>query len=85
MDFDCNSFQKINVSKKSHLYALGGKGVCALRGYFSPLQSQKLKVAFHKFHLIGLLEEWPKCKILAFILLLPVAMVTKMSDKIGFK
>ena len=44
-----------------------------------------MKVAFHLFHLIGLLEELPKCKILAFILLLPVAMVTKMADKIGLK
>ena len=33
------------------------KGVRALRGYLGPLQSQKLKVAFHQFHLIGLLEE----------------------------
>ena len=61
------------------------KGIRALRGYFGPLWSQKLKVAFHQFHLIGLLEEWPKCKILAFISLLPVAMVTKMADKIGLK
>ena len=46
-----------------------------------------MKVAFHQFHLIGLLEEKPigKCKILAFILLLPVAIVTKMADKIGLK
>ena len=61
------------------------KGVRALGGYFGPLWSQKLKVAFHQFHLIGLLEEYPKCKILAFILLLPVAMVTKMAYKIGLK
>ena len=33
------------------------KGVRALRGYFGPLWSQKLKVAFHQLHLIGLLEE----------------------------
>ena len=46
----------------------GSKGVCALRGK-GPLWSQKLKVAFHQFHPIGLLEEWPMCKILAFILL----------------
>ena len=61
------------------------KGVRALRGYFGSLYSQKLKVAFHQYHLIGLLEECPKCKILANILLLPVAMVTKMADKIGLK
>ena len=61
------------------------KGVRALMGYFGPLYSQKMKVAFHQFHLIDLLEEKPKCKILAFILLLPVAMVTKMADKIGLK
>ena len=61
------------------------KGVRALGGYFGPLWSKKLKVAFHQFHLIGLLEEYPKCKILAFILLLPVAMVTKMAYKIGLK
>ena len=36
-------------------------------------------------YLIGLLEEKPKCKILAFILLLSVALVTKMADKIGLK
>ena len=33
------------------------KGVRALRGYFGPHYSKKLKVAFHSFHLIGLLEE----------------------------
>ena len=38
------------------------KGVRALRGKFGPLYSQKLKVAFHQFHPIGLLEEWFKCK-----------------------
>ena len=73
--------------RNGHLnkYYNGLKGVRALRGYFGPLLSQKLKVAFHQFHLIGLLEELPKCKILAFILLVPVAMVTKMADKIGLK
>ena len=45
------------------------KGGRALRGKFGPLWSQKLKVAFHQFHPIGLLEEWSKCKILALILL----------------
>ena len=44
------------------------KGVRALRDKFGPLWSQKLKVAFHQFHPIGLLEERPKCMILAFIL-----------------
>ena len=48
---------------------MGFKGVRALRGKFDPLWSKKLKVAFQKFHPIGLLEEWSKCKILAFILL----------------
>ena len=47
------------------------KGVCALRGKFGPLWSQKLKVAFYHFHPIGLLEG-SKCKILAFILLFPL-------------
>ena len=49
---------------------LEGKGVYihALRGKFGTLWSQKLKVTFHQFHPIGLLEEWSKCKILAFIL-----------------
>ena len=32
------------------------KGIRPLRGYFGPLSSQKLKVAFHQYHLIGLLE-----------------------------
>ena len=43
------------------------KRVCALRGKFGPFWRQKLKVAFHQFHPIGLLEEWFKCNILAFI------------------
>ena len=60
-------------------------GVHALRDKFGPLWGQNLKVTFHQFYLIGLLEEKPKCKILAFTLLLPVAMVTKMADKIGFR
>ena len=33
------------------------KGVCALRGYFGPLWDQKMKIAFHKFLLISLLEQ----------------------------
>ena len=33
------------------------KGVRAIRGYFGPLLSQKLKAAFLQFHLIGLLKE----------------------------
>ena len=61
------------------------KGIRTLRGYLGSLLSQKLKVAFHQFHLIGLLEEKPMCKILAFILLLPVAMVIKLADRIGLK
>ena len=48
------------------------KGGRALRGKFGPLWSQKLKVAFRQFHPIGLLEECSKCKVLAFILLLPL-------------
>ena len=48
------------------------KGVRALRGYFGPLLSQKLKIAFYQFLSIGLLEEQLKCIILAFILLLPL-------------
>ena len=51
---------------------LSMKGGRALRGKFGPLWSQKLKVGFHQFHPIGLLEEWSKCKILAFILLFPL-------------
>ena len=43
------------------------KGGRAIRGKFGPLWSQKLKVAFFQFHPIGLLVEWSKCKILAFI------------------
>ena len=38
------------------VFHLGIK-VRALRGYFGPLESKNLKVAFHQFHLIGLLEE----------------------------
>ena len=32
------------------------KGLC-IKGLFGPLLSQKLKVVFHQFHLVGLLEE----------------------------
>ena len=60
------------------------RGTCIKGLFWHPLEP-KLKVTFHQFHLIGLLEEKPKCKILAFVLLLPVAMVTKMAHKIGLK
>ena len=33
------------------------KGVRALRDYFGPLWSEKLKTAFHQYLLIGLLDE----------------------------
>ena len=69
----------------SRIFSLVAKIGTYINGLFWPLYSQKMKVAFHQFHLIDLLEEKPKCKILAFILLLPVAMVTKMADKIGLK
>ena len=42
------------------------RGMCIM-GQIWPLRSQKLKVTFHQFHPIGLLEEWFKCKSLAFI------------------
>ena len=60
------------IFKNNHLNFLFNiyKGVRALRGYFGPLLSQKLKIAFHQFLLIGLLEKYLKCNILAFILLL---------------
>ena len=48
------------------------KGVHALRGKFGPLWSKKMKNAFHQFHPIGLLEEWSKCKIMAFVLPFPL-------------
>ena len=35
----------------------GTEGVRPFRGYFGPLFSQKLKIAFHHFILIGLLEK----------------------------
>ena len=67
---DPNGFCIISSTKllKNQL----AKGVCALRGEIGPLWSQKLKIAFHQFHPIGLLEEWSKCKILAFILHFPL-------------
>ena len=58
--------------------------VRAFRGKFDPPPlDQKLKVAFHQFHPIGLLEEWSKYKNLACILLFSVAMVIKMADKMA--
>ena len=59
------------------------KGVCALRGYFGPPVRSEMKIAFHKFLLVSLLEQLPKCKSLGLILFLPFAMVTKMATKIG--
>ena len=55
--------------KEPTMAAADYKGEPALRRYFGPLLSQKLKIAFHQFLLIGLLEEYLKCHILAFILL----------------
>ena len=52
------------------------KGVRELRGYFAPppppppLWGQKIKVTLHKFLLISLLEQKPKCKSLVLIQLL---------------
>ena len=43
------------------------KGVRALRGLFSLIWSPNLKIAFHQFLQIVLLEEKLKCKILPFI------------------
>ena len=77
--------EKARLKQSPQLQRLARKGLRALRAYFGPLYSQKLKVAFHQFHLTGLSEEKPKGKILAFILLLLVAMVTKIADKIGLK
>ena len=54
-------------------------------GLFWPPLEQKTESCISPIYRVGLLEEKPKCKILAFILLLPVAMVTKMADKIGLK
>ena len=36
---------------------IDSKRVRAVRGYFGPLFIQKLKIAFHQFLLIGLLDE----------------------------
>ena len=72
--FDCSKYlltmsllSQWKLASQTHI-----KRIRALRGKFGPLWSQKLKVAFHQFNPIGLLEEWPKCKILAFILLFPL-------------
>ena len=58
------------------------KGDVHLGGKFGPLWSPKLEVAFHP---IDLLEEWSKCKILAFHFTFYLAIVTKMVEKIGLK
>ena len=42
-----------------------------------------MKIAYHKFLLISLLEQKPKCKSLGLILFLTIAMVTNMAVKIG--
>ena len=44
-----------------------------------------MKIAFHKFLVISLLEQWPNCKGLGFFSIFTVAMVTKIAAKIGWK
>ena len=67
---------KISTSSLDGYFSMGIKELRALRGKFGPSGAknwnQKLKVAFHQFHPIGLLEEWGKCKILAFFFTLPL-------------
>ena len=46
-----------NLSKSIDKEEKISKEVRALRGKFSPLLRQKLKVAFHENHPFGLLEE----------------------------
>ena len=57
------------------------RGTC-IKGLFWPPLEPKTESCFSSYWFI---EEKPKCKMLAFILLLLVAMVTKMPDKIGLK
>ena len=58
-----------------------GKELRALRGKFCPLCSQKLNVALHQFHPIGLLEESPKC-FSGINFSFTIAMLTKVAYKI---
>ena len=50
----------------SYYFIRSQRGTCYLRGYFGPLWGQKMKIAFHKFLLISLLEQKQKCKSLGF-------------------
>ena len=48
------------------------RGTCIKRLFRPPYEAKKIKVAFHKFLLISLLEQLPKCKRLGLILFLPL-------------
>ena len=60
------------------------RDTCIKGLFWRPLEP-KTESCFSPISSCCFIKEWPKCKILAFILLLPVAMVTKMADKIGLK
>ena len=51
-----HEMSSLTVQKILHEMSLASL-VRALRGYFGPLYSQKMKIGFHQFILIGLLEE----------------------------
>ena len=54
------------LSKEKFTCPKEQRGTC-IKGLKWPPLVQKLKFAFHKFLWMRLLEEWLKCKILAFI------------------
>ena len=61
------------------------KEVCALRGKFGPLLSQKLKVALHEKSPNWFIRKIAEMQNSGFYFTFTVAMVTKMADKIGLK
>ena len=65
----CVRLKLIHVPVGAYMYSKI-KWVRALRGYFGPPWGQKIEVALHKFLLISLLEQRPKCKGLVLIRLL---------------
>ena len=59
-----------------------GKELCALRGKFGPLCSQKLNVAFHQFHPIGFIRRITQMLNSGINFSFTIAMVTKVANKI---
>ena len=67
------------------LKLMGNKRGTCIKGLFWPPLEPKTESCFSLISSCWFIRRIAQVKILAFILLLPVAMVTKMANKIGLK